>query len=93
MRSLGLSLRPDGFDFVLFDGNAKKYKVATAGSGHLHEDKDLAKGLGKGIAAALKKSGAGKVGKLSLCELLCPNPSGQGSRERGPPPPPTCNSA
>jgi Tfp pilus assembly PilM family ATPase len=71
MRSLGLSLRPDGFDFVLFDGNAKKYKVAAAGSGHLHEDKVFAKGLGKGIAAALKKSGAGKVDQVTVALPSC----------------------
>jgi len=71
MRSLGLSLRPDGFDFVLFEGNAKKYKVAAAGSGHLHEDKVFAKGLGKGIAAALKKSGAGKVDQVTVALPSC----------------------
>ena len=66
MRSLGLYLRPDGFDFVLCDGNAKKYAVIANGSGGLHDELNPVKGLGKSIAETLKIAGISKVDKVTV---------------------------
>ncbi|TAH39377.1 MAG: hypothetical protein EYC70_00920 [Planctomycetota bacterium] len=60
-RSLGLSLQPDGFSFVLLDGGAKRYNVKAHGSGGLDpEVEDPVKSLGKSLARALKQAGVGR---------------------------------
>lgn len=67
MRSLGISLRPDGFSFALCDGSLKKYSVAVSGSGLLPSDSsDRAKDLGKALAAAMKAEGAGKYDRVTI---------------------------
>jgi len=67
MRSLGISIRPDGFDFAICDGTLKKYSVAAAGSGLIPTDStDPARDLGKALAAALKSSGATKYDRLTV---------------------------
>lgn len=67
MRSLGISLRPDGFTFALCDGSLKKYSVAASGSGLLPSDsRDRAKELGKALASALKSEGAAKYDRVSI---------------------------
>ena len=67
MRSLGISLRPDGFTFAVCDGSLKKYSVASSGSGLLPSDsRDRAKDLGKALAAALKAEGASKYDRVVI---------------------------
>ena len=67
MRSLGISLRPDGFTFAICDGSLKKYSVAASGSGLLPSDsRDRAKELGKALASALKSEGASKYDRVSI---------------------------
>lgn len=67
MRSLGISLRPDGFSFAICDGSLKKYSVAASGSGYLPDDcKDRAKELGKALAAGLKSGGASKYDRVVI---------------------------
>ena len=67
MRSLGISLRPDGFTFAICDGSLKKYSVAASGSGLLPSDhRGRAKELGKALALALKSEGAAKYDRVSI---------------------------
>jgi Tfp pilus assembly PilM family ATPase len=67
MRSLGISLRPDGFSFAVCDGSLKKYTVAASGSGLLPSDSsDPVRDLGKALAAALKSGGASKYDKVTI---------------------------
>lgn len=67
MRSLGISLRPDGFSFAVCDGSLKKYTVAASGSGLLPSDcSDPTKELGKALAAALKSGGGSKYDKVTI---------------------------
>lgn len=67
MRSLGISLRPDGFSFAVCDGSLKKYTVAASGSGLLPSDSsDPVRDIGKALAAALKSGGASKYDKVTI---------------------------
>jgi Tfp pilus assembly PilM family ATPase len=67
MRSLGISLRPDGFSFALCDGSLKKYSVAASGEGLLPSDSsDPVRDLGKALASALKNEGAGKYDRVVI---------------------------
>jgi Tfp pilus assembly PilM family ATPase len=66
MRSLGISLRPDGFDFALCEGNAKKHLLAASGSANLSENQATPKELGQLLAAELKKQGTGKIDQITL---------------------------
>lgn len=67
MRSLGISLRPDGYSFAVCDGSLKKYTVAASGSGLLPSDSsDPVRELGKALAAALKSGGASKYDKVTI---------------------------
>ncbi|MFQ5749385.1 MAG: hypothetical protein ACE5H3_08020, partial [Planctomycetota bacterium] len=59
-RSLGLNLQPDGFSFVLLEGNARRYTVKATGAGRLDpEARDPLKALGKTLARALRNGGKG----------------------------------
>jgi len=59
-RSLGISLQPDGFSFVLLEGSTRRYTVKAAGSGGLDpEARDPLKALGKTLSRALKTGAKG----------------------------------
>ncbi len=65
MRSLGLSIQPDGFSFTLLDGSSKKFSVAATGSGHIDwSASDPVKDLGRRVSAALKAVGAAKHDRM-----------------------------
>lgn len=65
MRSLGISIQPDGFTFALCDGSLKKFSVAACGGESLTNiGDDPVRDLGKSLAAALKSAGATKFDRM-----------------------------
>ncbi len=65
MRSLGISIQPDGFTFALCDGSLKKFSVAASGGESLTSiSDDPIRDLGRSLGAALKAGGAGKFDRL-----------------------------
>jgi Tfp pilus assembly PilM family ATPase len=65
MRSLGISIQPDGFTFALCDGSLKKYSVAASGGENLTSiSDDPVRDLGRSLGAALKSAGALKFDRL-----------------------------
>jgi Tfp pilus assembly PilM family ATPase len=67
MRSLGISIQPDGFSFALCDGSLKKHTLAAAGGGCLDGGSgDPIKELGRKLSAALKEAKASKYDRLTV---------------------------
>jgi Tfp pilus assembly PilM family ATPase len=67
MRSLGISIQPDGFSFALCDGSLKKHTLAAAGSGRLDGGSgDPRKELGRKLSAALKEAKASKFDRVTV---------------------------
>ena len=65
MRSLGISIQPDGFTFALCDGSLKKFSVSASGGENLTSiSDDPVRDLGRSLGAALKSAGAAKFDRL-----------------------------
>ncbi len=61
--SLGIHLRPDGFDYVLLEGSAKRWTVKDSGSGRL-DPSAAPKSLGRTLSEGIRLKG--KVDKVVL---------------------------
>ena len=69
MRSLGISLEPDGFTYALVEGTAKKHTLKLVGGGSFAPlDPEPTRALGRAISAGLKK-----VGKVDRTVLTLPS--------------------
>ncbi len=69
MRSLGISLEPDGFTYALVEGTAKKHTLKLVGGGSFAPlDPEPTRALGRALSAGLKK-----VGKVDRSALTLPS--------------------
>ena len=69
MRSLGISLRPEGFTYALVEGTGKKHALKAAGGEDCFgRGQDASADLGRAIASSLKR-----VGKIDKAVLSLPS--------------------